>query len=137
MKIMCDTNVILDVMLEREPFAEASTDILRRCENHEIDGFVSASSITDIFYLVRKYTHSNDSAYNAVGRVLEIVKICSVTNNEVIKAYQMKAKDFEDCLLAVCAESFGCDYIVTRNIKDFENFSVPAIEPDKFLNLIK
>ncbi|MCM1132985.1 MAG: PIN domain-containing protein [Ruminococcus flavefaciens] len=137
MKIMCDTNIILDVMLEREPFAESSANVLRLCENHYIDGFVSASSITDIFYLVRKHTHSNESAYNAVGKVLEIVRVCNVTNNEVLKAYQIKAKDFEDCLLAVCAESSGCDYIVTRNIKDFENLPVPAITPAEFLELIK
>ncbi len=50
MKIMCDTNVILDVLLEREPFAEDSYKILKLCEEHKIDGFVSASSVTDIFY---------------------------------------------------------------------------------------
>ncbi len=63
MKIMCDTNVIIDVLLEREPFIEDSYKILKLCEEHKIDGFVSASSVTDIFYLVRKYTHSTEQAY--------------------------------------------------------------------------
>ena len=62
MKIMCDTNVILDVLLEREPFVEDSYKVLKLCEEHKIDGFVSASSVTDIFYLVRKYTHSTELA---------------------------------------------------------------------------
>ena len=66
MKIMCDTNVILDVLLEREPFAEDSYKILELCEEHKIDGFVSVSSVTNIFYLVRKYTHSTELAYKAV-----------------------------------------------------------------------
>ena len=58
MKIMVDTNIIIDVLLEREPFVDDSYKLLSLCEEHKIDGFVSASSITDIYYLVRKYTHS-------------------------------------------------------------------------------
>ena len=54
MKIMCDTNVIIDVLLEREPFIEDSYKVLKFCEEHKIDGFVSASSVTDIYSLVRK-----------------------------------------------------------------------------------
>ena len=58
MKIMCDTNIILDVLLERQPFVEDSYKVLSLCEEHRLEGFVSASSVTDIYYLVRKYTHS-------------------------------------------------------------------------------
>lgn len=134
MKIMVDTNIIIDVLLEREPFVEDSCRLLSLCEEHRIDGFISASSVTDIYYLVRKYTHSTELAYKAIGKVLEIVKVCSVTNNEVILAFQKKAKDFEDCLVAVCAASIHCDYIVTRNIRAFEGFNVPAISPSDLLN---
>ncbi|EOS27054.1 hypothetical protein C806_00647 [Lachnospiraceae bacterium 3-1] len=73
MKIMCDTNVILDVLLEREPFVEDSYKLLKLCEEHKIESFVSASSVTDIFYLVRKYTHSTELAYKAVGKLLEFL----------------------------------------------------------------
>lgn len=133
MKIMCDTNIILDVLLERVPFVEDSSKILTLCEEHKIDGLVSASSITDIYYLVKKYTHSTELAYKAVGKLLEIVKVCSVTNNDILIAFQKKAKDFEDCLVATCAKSIRCNYIVTRNKKDFEGFDVPAITPSELL----
>lgn len=133
MKIMCDTNVILDVLLEREPFVEDSYKVLDLCERHKIDGFVSASSVTDIYYLVRKYTHSSNLAYQAVGKLLEIVKVCSVTNDDVLTAFQKKAKDFEDCLVATCAESIHCDCIATRNKKDFEEFSISARTPAEIL----
>ncbi len=134
MKIMCDTNVIIDVLLEREPFAENSCKVLSLCEEHKIDGFVSASSVTDIYYLVRKYTHSTDLAYKAIGKMLEIVKVCSVTNNDVLTAFQRRAKDFEDCLVATCAKSIRCDYIVTRNKKDFEEFDIPLLTPAELLH---
>ena len=137
MKIMCDTNIFLDVLLEREPFVDDSSKILRLCEEHKLDGFVSASCITDIFYLVRKYTHSVDMAYKAIGKVLEIVKVCSVTNNDVLLAFQRKAKDFEDCLVATCAISIHCDYIVTRNKRDFEEFAIPMLTPSELLNQLE
>ena len=136
MKIMCDTNIILDVLLEREPFVDDSYKVLSLCEKHRIDGFVSASSVTDIYYLVRKYTHSTDLAYKAVGKLLEIVKVCSVTNNDVLTAFQKKAKDFEDCLVAICAKSIRCDCIVTRNKKDFEDFDIPLLTPSELLQQI-
>lgn len=133
MKIMCDTNIIIDVLLEREPFVEDSYKVLSLCEEHKIDGFVSASSVTDIYYLVRKYTHSTELAYQAVGKLLEIIKVCSVTNNDVLMAFQKKAQDFEDCLVATCAKSMDCSYIVTRNKKDFEEFDIPALTPAQLL----
>lgn len=135
MKVMIDSNVILDVLLERENFVEESYKILSMCEEHHINGFVSASSVTDIFYLVRKYTHSTKLAYNAVGKLLEIVKVCDVTNNDVLTAFQKKAKDFEDCLVSVCAKSNNCNYIITRNKKDFESFEVETLTPTEFLDL--
>ncbi len=88
MKIMCDTNIVIDVLLEREPFVEDSYKVLSLCEEHRLNGFVSASSITDIFYLVRKYMHSTELAYKAIGKLLEIVKVCSVTNNDVLELLQ-------------------------------------------------
>lgn len=98
-----------------------------------IDGFVSASSVTDIYYLVRKYTHSTKLAYKAVGKLLEIVKVCSVTNEDVLIAFQKKAKDFEECLVATCAKSIHCDFIVTRNKNDFEGFGIPVLAPSEIL----
>ena len=129
MKIMCDTNILLDVLLERKPFADDSSNVLKLCEKHKLDGFVSASCVTDIFYLVRKYTHSTELAYNAIGKILEIVKVCSVTNNDVLLAFQQKARDFEDCLVVTCAKAIHCDYIVTRNKKDFEGLGIPVLSP--------
>lgn len=131
MKLMIDTNVILDVFIKRQPFYEHSRKILELCENKTVQGFVTASSITDIFYLVRKSTHSIETAYKCLGALFDIVKVLPVTNDNVISAYAVKAHDFEDCLLAVCAKSNGCAYIVTRNESDFKDFDIPVISPDK------
>ena len=68
--------------------------------------------------------------------MLEIVKVCGVTGDDVLAAFQKKAKDFEDCLVAVCARSVKCDYIVTRNKADFAGFCVPAVTPEELLELV-
>ena len=136
MNAMLDTNVVIDVLLDREPFSENSSEVLRLCEQRAVGGFVSASSVTDIFYLVKKHTSSTDRAYTAIGLLLRIARVASVTANDVFAAFEAKAKDFEDCLVAVCAQSAACDCIVTRNTTDFEGFAVPAITPEEFLERI-
>ncbi len=136
MKLMIDTNIILDVLLQRESFFESSKAILSLCENRKIQGFVSASTITDIFYLTRKSLGSVDETYKVINSILNIVKVLTVTNDDVIKAFHFKAKDFEDCLLATCAKSNKCDGIVTRNKNDFMNFDIALYSPEEILKLL-
>ena len=134
MRLMIDTNIILDVLLEREPFYEDSKRILSLCESGKIYGFISASTASDIFYLVRKALHSTDEAYKALGNILNIVKILTVTNEDVNSAFAQHAPDFEDCLLATCAKTNKCDGIVTRNKKDFLSFGIAVLSPEEVLH---
>ena len=133
MRLMIDTNVFLDVLTEREPYFAHSKAVLDLCESRKVQGFLSASSATDIFYLVRRELHSIELAYQALGAVLEVAKVLTVTNEDVLKAYLTRASDFEDCLLATCAASNHCDFIVTRNKKDFLRFGVPPLTPEEVL----
>lgn len=133
MRLMIDTNIFLDVLLQREPFFESARNVLRLCEEKKVQGFLSASSATDIFYIVRKGLQSTDAAYNALGAVLDIVKILTVTNEDVLNAFMQKAADFEDCLLATCAKSNQCTAIVTRNKRDFLDFGIPLLSPEELL----
>ncbi len=133
MNLMVDTNIFIDVLTEREPFFQSSKEFLKLCEENIIHGFVSASSVTDIYYLVRRQLHSTELAYKSLGYVLDIVKILPVTNENVLDAYTKKASDFEDCLLATCAKSNKCNGIVTRNSKDFENFNIKLYAPENIL----
>mgnify|MGYP002623802928 FL=1 len=134
-RLMIDTNIILDVLLEREPFFEQSRKVLDLCEKGNIHGFISASTATDIFYIIRKALGNNDEAYIALGHILNIVKVLTVTNDDVNHAFLEKAKDFEDCLLATCAKSNKCDGIVTRNTKDFIEFGIALYTPDEVISV--
>ena len=133
MRWMIDTNVILDVLLNREPFFQSSKAVLALCENRKVQGFVSASMITDIFYLTRKALHSLDDTYQVIDALLNTVSVLTVTNSDVLTALKTKARDFEDCLLAVCARSNRCDGIITRNKDDFLTFGLSLYTPEEFL----
>ena len=133
MRLMIDTNIFLDVWAKREPFYKASRGVLELCEKKTIQGFVSSSSVTDLFYLVRRQLHSTDMAYQALGSVLEIVKVLTVSNEDVLNAFLRKGTDFEDCLLATCAKSNGCEGLVSRNGKDFLGFDIPVLSPEELL----
>lgn len=135
MRLMIDTNIFLDVLAERKPFFKDSKAVLDLCENKKVQGFLSASSATDIFYLIRRQLHSIDLAYKVLGSVLDIVKVLTVTNEDVLNAYLQRASDFEDCLLATCAKANQCDAIVTRNKKDFLSFGITLLFPEELLNI--
>lgn len=135
MRLMIDTNIFLDVLAEREPFYANSKAVLELCESKKVYGLLSASSVTDIFYLIRWKLHSVDLAYKAIGYIFDITKVLTVTNEDVLNAYIQKAPDFEDCLLAVCAKSNHCDAIVTRNKKDFLLFGITLLTPEELLEM--
>ena len=135
MRLMIDTNIVLDVLLKREDFFEQSKAILDLCEKRKVQGFVTASAVTDIFCLTKKALGSLDDTYRVINSLLNIVKVLTVTNDDVINAFQQKAKDFEDCLMATCAKSNKCDCIITRKKKDFLAFEMTLYSPEEFLLL--
>ena len=135
MRLMIDTNILLDVLLDREPWNKQAKAVLSLCENRQVQGFVSASAVTDIFYITRRALGSIEDTYRVISSILSIVKILTVTNDDVIDAFQVKAKDFEDCLMATCARSNKCDAIVTRNKKDFLSFGITLYSPEELLLL--
>ena len=91
--------------------------------------------MTDLFYLVRRQLHSTELAYQALGSILDIARVLTVTNADVLNAYLTKAPDFEDCLLATCAKSNDCNAIVTRNKKDYLTFGITLLSPEELLEL--
>ena len=133
MKLMIDTNVVLDVLLERTEFYEKSKAVLDLCESKKILGFVSASSITDVFYLVRRALRSTEETYKVIEALLNIVGVLSVTEADVQRAFLRHAKDFEDCLLAESAKSNNCVGIVTRDSRDFLDFEITLYTPEEII----
>lgn len=135
MRIIIDNNVIIDVFQNRKPFVKFSSRILRLAETKQIKGYITANSITDIHYVLKRSLKDKQKLYTAIDILLKLVDIIDVTAKDVRKAFHLGIRDFEDELICVCAERIKIDYVITRNTKDFTNSSVPAITPEDFLTM--
>lgn len=136
MKVFFDTNVILDALLKREPFYEHAAILFRAIGDRRIEAFVSATSVKDSYYLIRKETKDKDKAFQDVQQLLKIMKICTVNRGVLERAVELSFKDFEDAIQVASAEIVNLDVIVTRNIKDFKGSSIPALPPEVLINQI-
>jgi len=135
MKILIDANIALDVLLERQPFCSAGTRVLGLSKGG-IELFLSASTITDIYYIIRRERKSKEIATALVKNILAIIDIAAVTGNTIRRAIALEWNDFEDAVQYATGENIAVDYIVTRNTSDFVNSSIPALEPDALLKII-
>ena len=135
MKILIDTNVILDVLCDRTDFVESSSKIWKLCEVEKIDGYISALSIPNIVYILRKEL-TPEKTQQIIEQLFMIFHIADLKSSDIRKAANMKTSDYEDAIQMVCAQRMKVDFIVTRNIKDFIESKVPAMKPDELLERI-
>lgn len=133
MKILIDTNVILDIFQKREPFFPDSYQALHKAIEAESECLVSASSATDIFYMLRKFLKSAGQAKERIEQLSQIVTFADVQGMDIQTALMHTMPDFEDAVVDAVAERNGASYILTRNIKDFTGSAVPAVTPTDFL----
>jgi predicted nucleic acid-binding protein len=135
MRILIDTNVILDYIAKREPHAEHAYKIIELCVNKEIDGCIAAHTITNLFYILRKDL-SIDERRNALLKLCRVFTVVGVDAVKIFSALESEGfNDLEDCLQDECAEGFDADFLVTRNLGDFKNGKVKAVEPSEFLSV--
>ncbi len=136
MKILIDTNIIVDALTGREPFREVAEQIFLLAANHVEEMYITASSATDIYYLIRKHLQSTEKAKEAMKKLYSLFHILDVTAVDCMDALLIDMKDYEDAVISCCANHNKIDYIVTRNIKDYTQSKVRAILPDKFMSML-
>ncbi|MCL2043276.1 MAG: PIN domain-containing protein [Treponema sp.] len=132
MKVLADSNIVLDILLNRSAFFTDSKEIFDLAEKKKIIGYVSASAVTDIFYISSKGI-GKDSAREAIKGILSVFYPATVTDNHIYHALDMDWEDFEDSVQFVVGESLAVDYIITRNPQDFSSSSIPAVTPEQFI----
>jgi predicted nucleic acid-binding protein len=136
MKILVDTNIIIDTLTGREPFRESAEQIFMLAANQIEDIYITASSATDIYYLVRKHLHNTEQSKNTMSKLYQLFGILDVTANDCQDALLLDMKDYEDAVISCCAKRNQMDYIVTRNIKDYEHSKVKVLLPEDLLKLV-
>jgi predicted nucleic acid-binding protein len=131
-KVLIDTNIALDILLNRSTFYANSAAVFVLAEKKIISGYVSTTSITDIFYITRKDL-GKINARNAIKHLLNVFFPATVTGSDIYKALELEWDDFEDSVQFAVGESLSVDYIVTRNTQDYSSGTIAAVTPEQFL----
>ena len=132
MKVLIDTNVILDVLCNREEFVVDSLRVFQCCETQRITGYISALSIPNIVYIMRKELDP-EQIKEILHTLTMVFSVAELRETGLLKAAELVFADYEDAIQSACAARVRADYIVTRNGKDFADSPVPAISPADLL----
>ncbi|MGC1375668.1 MAG: PIN domain-containing protein [Anaerolineales bacterium] len=130
--MLIDLNIVLDVLQRREPFYTASAQLLALAEIGQIEGLIAAHSVTTLFYLVSK-TQSAAAARATLTSLMQFLKIATVSHDTIEQALNLAYKDFEDAVQMVAALQSKADFLITRNLKDYQPPLIPAMQPVDFL----
>lgn len=133
MNVLADTNVILDVLMKREPHFAASYAVLNLAVQDKFTVLITATSITDIYYLLRKSGKDDTASRNALQQLLTLTMLADVRPDDIHHALQSTVSDFEDAVAVEVAKRFKCIAIITRNIKDFSDAAISPITPQEFI----
>jgi predicted nucleic acid-binding protein len=134
-KVLCDINIVLDVLLKREKFYRESVCIFEKIEKNEIHGFLSGISIDTIFYILRKSNKSNLESREIISKLLQIFDIAAIEQSTIEKALLLDTSDLEDAIQYQSANDECCEIIFTRNTKDFPNTSsIQVLSPADYLS---
>ncbi len=135
MKLLIDTNILLDVLQNRKPYVFNSSIIWKLCETDSADGYVSVLTFANLVYIMRR-----EMTPEKIGEVLRslslIFEFTEVSPSDLMCAAQLNWIDFEDAVQSITAERIHADYIITRNLKDFTKSRITALTPDELIAII-
>lgn len=136
MKVLIDTNVILDIALKRKPFFEHAAQFLKVAQQQTIHLFMTATTVIDLYYITRK-EKGKETAVLFIEDLLQFVNVLSVDKNIIIKAIRSEMSDFEDAIQVYSAKQEAIATIITRNEKDFIRSGLDIKSPELFLQTLQ
>lgn len=132
MRLLIDTNVILDIIFNRKG-CETAINLLKKIEQEEGSAYITASAVTDLFYIIRKETHDTEQTYQILLNLFKVVRILSVAEYDIKDAFEARWKDFEDCVQYTVARNNKINYIITNNKKDYADSLIDVKTPYEYL----
>ncbi len=137
MRVFVDSNIIIDHLTKREPFDRDAYDLFSRiAKETDLIGYTSVKSLSDIHYLMKRSLHSSLSALKLITKLTSLLLVLDNTDIDLLKAFSSGVTDFEDALIAESAVRNKLDFIVTRNVRDFERSRIKAITPRQCLDML-
>lgn len=134
MRVFIDTNVLIDFMAMREPYYQSAAALFALAEMEELQLVYSSTTVANSFYILRKNYNSTQLA-EAFEKQKKLAEIAGVSSSDVFRALAERWADGEDSIQHQSALSAKCDYILTRNTKDFVRASIPVMTPEQFLDI--
>ena len=136
MRLLLDTNILLDVLLARSPHADAAVRILAAVEADVVTGVIGATSVTTVFYLATKAVGVR-RAKGHVRTILSLFEIAPVTEAVLARALELGFADFEDAVIHEAARAARCTGIVTRDVQGFKRADLPVYSPTELLAVLQ
>lgn len=136
MRVLLDNDVVLDYILKRPPSAAEAKGIFDCLAKTEFEAYVAPITFNNVFYVIRK-AQSKTAAFQAVEKLIKILEVCVANKNVMQNALFSNFIDYEDAAQHACAEAENLDAIVTRNLSDYKNATIPVYSPPDFLDLLK
>lgn len=133
MKALIDTCVIVDVLQKREPFYQDAMDIVLAVSNRQCLGILTAKSITDVYYILRRSIHNEKEVRRMLRILFTLFDVEDTFSVDCQLAIGSPIKDYEDAIMEQTAIRIGADCIVTRNLKDYSLAVLPVFSPEEFL----
>ena len=137
MRALIDTCIVIDALQSREPFFEEAQEIFLGAANKQFEGFLTAKSVTDIYYLTHRCTHSDKETRQILNKLFCLFGLLDTAGMDCRKAVSSNLSDFEDAVMAESAIREEMDCIVTRNLGDYKKAALPVYSTDEFLLSMK
>lgn len=137
MRAFIDTCVVIDALQSREPFAKDAQGVFLAAANNLFLGYISAKSVTDVYYLMHRHTHDDKASRDILNKLFALFDVLDTAGIDCRKAVLSPVSDFEDAVMVETALRSEVDCIVTRNPRDFTKSPVPVYEPKAFLKLLE
>ena len=136
MRVIIDTNVVLDVLLARAPFVKSASRVFALVEHSKIEASRCATAVTTVHYLLTQ-SLSRDEGRRALRGLLELFEIAPVNRPVIEEALKSKIEDFEDAVVEQAGRLAGAEAIITRNTKDFRRSAIKALDPAELLSAVE
>ena len=134
-RVLFDCDVVLDVLLKRQPFFLTSAQVLDAVVTEKIEGYLAGHAVTNIYYMLRRQ-RGRELAHQELSKLLQHLLVVIVTDAVIRAALQSAMSDFEDAVASEAAKAAGLDLVVTRNFTDFATSPIPALSPNDLLKML-
>ncbi|MDE2979628.1 MAG: PIN domain-containing protein [Gemmatimonadota bacterium] len=133
--ILIDTDVLIDVALDRKPFSNAASELLDRLQTGPKRAFVAWHTLSNFYYLVAP-SHGGLDTRSFITELIRFVAVAECGTDAIAYAARLDLADFEDAMQVAAARACGAGFVVTRNAKDFTRSPIPAVTPSEALETL-